>query len=91
MGNPLFLGAKAILAPGEINQILGLNYCSIDFGMDKNGNILLSEANSAMRINQLTNDKRWDHRRTAIENALTATKRMFVERISAPDSYPTHP
>jgi tetratricopeptide (TPR) repeat protein/glutathione synthase/RimK-type ligase-like ATP-grasp enzyme len=86
-----FLGTKAILALEEINQILGLDYCGIDFGMDKNGNILLYEANSSMRINQLTNDKRWDYRRAAIENALAATKRMFIERVSAPDSYPTHP
>ena len=77
---PSFLGSKVTLALKEINQMLGLDYCGIDFGIDMNGNVLLYEANSTMRINPLTNDKRWDYRRVAIENALAASKRMFVER-----------
>jgi glutathione synthase/RimK-type ligase-like ATP-grasp enzyme len=39
------------------NQILGLDYCGIDFGIDKKGNILLYEANSTMVINPPTHEK----------------------------------
>jgi len=75
-----FLGTDAISALEKINQTLGLDYCGIDFGIDGDGNILLYEANSTMVIAPPTREKRWDYRRTAIENALTATKKMFVER-----------
>jgi tetratricopeptide (TPR) repeat protein len=78
---PSCIGANAILALNNINQILGLDYCGIDFGMDKNGNLLLYEANSTMRIGSLAKDKRWDYRRTAIETALAAVKSMFVDRV----------
>jgi tetratricopeptide (TPR) repeat protein len=83
---PSFLGSHAISALEKINQTLGLDYCGIDFGVGKNGNILLYEANSTMRINPLTNDKRWDYRRNAIGTALAATKRMFVERAGNMDN-----
>jgi glutathione synthase/RimK-type ligase-like ATP-grasp enzyme len=77
-----FLDPTAITALERINQALGLDYCGIDFGMDKNGNILLYEANSTMVFNPPTHEKQWDYKRAAIENALVATKRMFVERAS---------
>jgi hypothetical protein len=35
-----------------------------------------------MLINQLTNERQWDYRRKAIENALAAAKRICVERAS---------
>jgi len=75
-----FLGPTAITVLGRINQALGLDYCGIDFGIDKNGNILLYEANATMVFNPPTQEKRWDYKRVAIENALAATKRMFVEQ-----------
>ena len=77
-----FLGSSAISALKIINSKLKLDYCGIDFGIDMNGNILLYEANSTMVINPPTNEKRWDYKRTAVNNALAATKRMFVERVT---------
>ena len=76
-----FLGADTILVLEKISKTIGLDYCGIDFGINKNGNILLYEANSTMLINSLTNEKKWDYRRQAINNALAATKRILIERI----------
>jgi Flp pilus assembly protein TadD/glutathione synthase/RimK-type ligase-like ATP-grasp enzyme len=76
-----FIGADAISALEKISQSLGLDYCGIDFGMDKHGNILLYEANSTMVIVPPTNEERWDYKREPIANALAATKRMFIERV----------
>jgi len=80
-----FLGPTSITALERIKQALGLDYCGIDFGVDKNGDILLYEANSTMVFNPPTHEKQWDYKRAAIENALTATKRMFVERVTNRD------
>ena len=77
-----FLGEDALSALERISQTLNLDYCGIDFGIDKKGNILLYEANATMLISQPGNERRWDYKRQAIENALAATKRMFVERIN---------
>lgn len=76
-----FLGTDALSALERIGQTLALDYCGIDFGFDHNGNLLLYEANATMLISQPGNERQWDYKRKAIEKALTATKRMFVERI----------
>jgi tetratricopeptide (TPR) repeat protein len=75
-----FLGDAALAALEQIKQTLALDYCGIDFGTDRNGNILLYEANATMRINPLTDDRLWDYRRHAIGAALAATTNMLVER-----------
>jgi glutathione synthase/RimK-type ligase-like ATP-grasp enzyme len=75
------LGQKAISALNRISQILALDYCGIDFGLDAENNILVYEANSTMVINPPTHEAQWDYRRTAIDNALTAAKQMFIERV----------
>ena len=73
-----FIGPRAIAALERINAHLGLDYCGIDFGIACSGMVLLYEANSTMVINPPTNEKRWDYKRTAVNNALSAVKRMFV-------------
>lgn len=80
-GFAAFFGPDITSALEKISQMLGLDYCGMDFGIGQDGNILLYEANSTMLINQLTNEKRWDYRRAAIANALTASKRMLVEQV----------
>lgn len=74
------LGANAISVLEKISAAMELDYCGIDFGVDKNGNILLYEANATMVIIPPTSERHWDYKRKAIENALAAAKRMFVER-----------
>ncbi|OIQ80246.1 beta-barrel assembly-enhancing protease [mine drainage metagenome] len=75
-----FLGAGAMAALEKVSQTLGLDYCGIDFGLDEDGNILLFEANSTMAIIPPAQDSRWDYKRPSIENALAATKAMFIQR-----------
>ena len=77
-----FLGAGVMTALEKINKMLGLDYCGIDFGIDKQGNVLLFEANSTMLINQLSDEKQWDYRRAAINNALAAAKSMLTGRVT---------
>lgn len=74
-----FLGPSAMSSLERINQALGLEYCGIDFGLDRNGNILLYEANATMVINPAPPEKRWDYKRTAINNALNAARKLFVD------------
>ena len=76
----LFLGLDALLALEKISKNLGLDYCGIDFGMDKNGNILLFEANATMALIPPTHGEKWEYKRQAFANALEATKKMFLER-----------
>ena len=77
-----YLGAQALSALEKTSQMLQLDYCGIDFGIDQKGNVLLYEANATMLICHSDNEKDNDYKRNAIENALAATKRMFVERIN---------
>ena len=74
------LGPAAISALEQINQAVGLDYYGIDFGIGSNGDILLYEANPTMVINPPSPGELWDYKRSAIENALAATKRMLAER-----------
>ncbi len=75
-----FLGSDAIMALEKISGVLGLDYCGIDFGMDKNGNILLFEANATMALIPPTHEEKWAYKRKAFSDALEATRSMFRER-----------
>jgi hypothetical protein len=55
-----------------------LDYCGIDFGMDKNENIRLYESNSTIVIAPPINKRRWDYKRMPIENALVATIKEYA-------------
>lgn len=78
-----YLGATVISILEKIAANLRLDYCGIDFGIDPNGYIILYEANSTMVINPPTREKLWDYKHEAINNALGATRKMFLERIAA--------
>jgi Flp pilus assembly protein TadD len=77
-----FLGPSTISALEGISRTLGLDYCGIDFGVDRDGNVLLYEANATMTIGSAPDHSMWGYKRTAIANATIATKRMFRKRIS---------
>lgn len=78
-----YLGPSAVSALARIAETLALDYCGMDFGVDKQGNILLYEANSTMVVNPATDETQPRYKRTAIENALAAARRMLVERVDA--------
>ena len=75
-----YLGETVISALTRMSLALELDYCGIDFGIDGNGKLLLYEANPTMLINPPTHEKKWDYRRDATSNALSAARNMFLER-----------
>ena len=76
-----YLGAAKVSALEGVARSLGLDYCGMDFGIDRDGRLLLYEANATMSIVAPTSEKTWDYRRPAITNALMAARRMFAERL----------
>ena len=64
---PAALGDKAMTALKRIRDVLGLDYAGVDFGLGRDGDLLLFEANATMVIAVPDADERWAYRRTAIE------------------------
>jgi glutathione synthase/RimK-type ligase-like ATP-grasp enzyme len=74
------LGAAAMEALTAIARTLALDYGGIDFGIGRDGNVLVFEANPAMAIYLPDEDERFAYRREAIVRIVTAVRRMFSER-----------
>jgi len=74
------LGPRAMAALEGIQRTLGLDYGGIDFGLNRQGEVLLFEANAAMAVFAPDADARWDYRRPAVEKILQAIRKMLVER-----------
>jgi len=77
---PRVLGPKAMRALEQIGDALGLDYGGIDFGLGREGEILLFEANATMLIRPPEPGTQWDYRRAAIGRALDAARTMLLER-----------
>ncbi len=77
---PGVLGPRAISALLEVAEALGLDYAGIDFGLGRDGSVLLYEANATMVILPPDPDPKWDYRRAPIERALQAVTRMLLTR-----------
>jgi len=80
---PSVLGSKAVAALELIQAALGLDYGGIDFGLSKQGEVLLFEANATMIVLQPDEDARWDYRRPAVERIHAAVHRMLTMRSKA--------
>ncbi len=80
---PGTLGPKAMAALQQIQSILGLDYAGIDFGLNKDGDILLFEANATMAVYRPDASPEWDYRRVAIEHVYTAVRQLLQSRASA--------
>jgi glutamate/tyrosine decarboxylase-like PLP-dependent enzyme len=74
------LGPKAMAALEGIQQVLGLDYGGIDFGLNGQGEVLVFEANAAMAVFAPDADARWEYRRAAVERILQAIRKMLVDR-----------
>ena len=72
------LGATAMAALEQIERELGLDYGGIDFGLDRDGNLLLFEANATMVVEQPPEDPCWDYRRVAVAQIHAAVRAMFL-------------
>ncbi len=75
---PAVLGPRTMAALERIEQELGLDYGGIDFGLDRDGNLLLFEANATMVVEQPADDPCWDYRRAAVARIHAAVREMFV-------------
>ena len=76
---PRVLGARAMQALESLNTALGLDYAGVDFALDKDGQVLLFEANAAMTINRLPPDPMWDYRRHAVQTVQAALQQLLAE------------
>ncbi len=77
------LGSKAMAALERIQEVLGLDYGGIDFGLNQSGDILLFEANATMVVEQPCDDERWDYRRAAVQRIHDAVRNLLLKRAGA--------
>lgn len=78
------LGAKAMAGLRRLQAELGLDYGGFDFGLDRDGQILLFEANATMVVEQPSNDSCWDYRRAAVARIHEAVRRMLLNAATDP-------
>jgi len=74
---PGVLGSRAMSALAQIQNVLGLQYGGIDFGLSPGGDLLLFEANATMVVNPPEPDEKWAYRRPAVERIFAAVRRML--------------
>ena len=79
---PAVLGSGVMRALAAIRDTLALDYAGVDFGVDREGNLLLYEANANMAIIHPGPEAIWDYRRPAIERIYTAVHAMLLRRAS---------
>ena len=77
---PTVLGPRVMAALYEIQNALGLDYGGIDFGIHRNGDLLLFEANATMVILPPGAEAKWDYRRPAVERVCRAVHAMLMDR-----------
>jgi Tfp pilus assembly protein PilF/glutathione synthase/RimK-type ligase-like ATP-grasp enzyme len=80
---PGVLGESAVSALKQVQQILGLDYGGIDFGLNERGEILIFEANSTMTVVVPDRDPRWDYRRPTVQGIYQALLQMLLNRAAA--------
>jgi len=74
------LGDRVMAALERIQQMLGLDYAGIDFGIGPDGELLLFEANATMVIATPDGDPRWAYRRAAINRIIDAVVAMILQK-----------
>lgn len=77
------LGRRAIAALEGIARVLALDYAGIDFALNRDGAVLLFEANANMAIVPPDANPMWDYRRGAIGRVIDAAKRMIAAKAGA--------
>jgi glutathione synthase/RimK-type ligase-like ATP-grasp enzyme/Flp pilus assembly protein TadD len=77
------LGPEAFAALERIAATLELDYAGIDFGLGRDGSVLVFEANPTMAVYYPDDDEVFAYRRPAIERIVAAVRRMFSARARA--------
>ena len=80
---PEVLGATAMQALRDIQETMGLDYAGVDFGLARDGSLLLFEANATMNLFPPDPAPMWDYRRPAIAAALEAARAIIFSRMNA--------
>jgi glutathione synthase/RimK-type ligase-like ATP-grasp enzyme len=80
---PKALGTRAMGALEAIRDRLGLDYAGVDFGLSRDSDLLLFEANATMTITPPESDPIWTYRRAPIVRALDAARSMLLRRAAA--------
>jgi glutathione synthase/RimK-type ligase-like ATP-grasp enzyme len=80
---PGVLGSRAMAALRKIEAVLGLDFAGIDFALDRNGSVIVFEANATMIIHPPDARDLWDYRRPAVAAAIAAAQAMLRRKIAA--------
>ena len=72
------LGPRAMAGLAGVCERLGLDYAGVDFGLGRDGEVLLFEANATMVVNPPGADPSWDYRRAPVDRILAATRAMLI-------------
>jgi len=81
---PRVLGSRAMTALAKIQEILGLDYCGVDFALTPEGDVILFEANATMVVNPPESDECWDYRRSSVDLIEQAVRKMLLGTAGRP-------
>ncbi len=71
------LGTRAVATLRRIADLLGLDYAGIDFALDRDGRVVVFEANAAMVIASPKSDAIWNYRRAPARRAVEAAQALL--------------
>jgi len=77
---PAVLGSRAMAALQLIQETLALDYAGIDFGLSREGDVLLFEANATMVVPEPAADERWAYRRDPVQRIHDTVRKMLLAR-----------
>jgi aromatic-L-amino-acid/L-tryptophan decarboxylase len=80
---PAVLGSKAMDGLKRVQAALNLDYAGIDFGLSRDGEILLFEANATMVVKHPDEGEHWDYRRPAVDRIHAAVRDMLMRNAEA--------
>jgi hypothetical protein len=72
------LGTSVMRALHEIDRVQALDYGGIDFTIDRDGKVVVFEANATMAVLSPSDDPIWDYRRPAIERVKSAVTGLLL-------------
>ncbi|MBV8261251.1 MAG: hypothetical protein JO239_09930, partial [Paraburkholderia sp.] len=75
---PGALGPRAMRGLEAIRDALGLDYAGVDFALDRDGTVLLFEANATMTVPNPPQGEMWAYRRAPIDRILAAVRRLLT-------------
>jgi tetratricopeptide (TPR) repeat protein len=73
-------GRRGLRALAEICALMELDYCGVDFGVARDGTLLIFEANATMAVYSPEAGGIWEYRRLAIDRVIAAVRAMLVIR-----------